>query len=44
MPLRNVFLANFIEIANSYLDNVIDEAVSEWHLTEIIFENIVVLM
>ena len=29
-PIRKVLLSNVIEIANSYLDNVREEDLSEW--------------
>ena len=33
MPLRNVLLSQVNEIGTSYLDSIIEEGVSEWHLT-----------
>ena len=39
MPLRNVLLSNITEIENSYLDNVTEEDVSEWHLANFLVQN-----
>ena len=33
MPLRNVIVSNVIEIANSHINKVREDDVSEWHST-----------
>ena len=34
MPLRNLFLSKIIEIGIDYLNDILKEDVSEWHLAE----------